>query len=57
MEELKFLKLFSEFKIKNIILKNRIVWLPHYTALSSMDGLPTEKEIYYYAERAKGGVG
>jgi len=52
-----FEKLFSEFKIKNVLLRNRIVFLPHYTALATMDGTPSEKEIYYYTERAKGGVG
>jgi len=54
---IKFERLFSEFKLKNISLRNRIVWLPHYTALANMDGTPSEREIYYYAERSKGGVG
>jgi 2,4-dienoyl-CoA reductase-like NADH-dependent reductase (Old Yellow Enzyme family) len=57
MNKIKFERLFSEFNIKNLSLKNRIVFLPHYTALGSIMGLPSEEEIYYYAERAKGGAG
>lgn len=57
MDKIKFEKLFSEFKIKNLILKNRIVFLPHYNGLSSITSLPTEEDKYYYAERAKGGAG
>jgi 2,4-dienoyl-CoA reductase-like NADH-dependent reductase (Old Yellow Enzyme family) len=54
---IKFESLFSSFRLKNLDLKNRIVFLPHYTALASMDSLPHERETYYYGERAKGGAG
>ena len=57
MEDLKITKLFSGFKIKKVSLKNRIVFLPHYHGLSSIEGLPTQLEIDYYVERAKGGAG
>jgi len=57
MEDLKFTKLFSEFKINKVSLNNRITFLPHYHGLGSIEGLPTQVEIDYYAERAKGGVG
>ena len=57
MDKLEFPKLFSEFKIKNITLKNRFAFSPHYHALSSIESLPTQIEIDYYAERAKGGTG
>jgi len=57
MEDLKITKLFSGFKIKKVSLKNRIVFLPHYHGLSSIEGLPTQVEIDYYVERAKGGAG
>ncbi len=57
MDELRFPKLFSEFKIKQVTLKNRFAFLPHYHGLSSIEGLPTQVEIDYYAERAKGGAG
>ena len=56
MSQVKFEKLFSEFKIKDLTLRNRIVFLPHWTSLPSIRGLPTEEELYYYAERAKGGA-
>ena len=49
MNKIKFKRLFSEFNIKDLTLKNRIVWLPHYTGLSSIKSLPSEEEIYYYA--------
>jgi len=51
-----FGKLFSSFNIGKVKLKNRIVFLPHWPGLSR-DGLPTERTIYYYVERAKGGTG
>ena len=57
MVEVRYEKLFSEFKLKNLILRNRIVWLPHNTTLATMDSLPNESAIYYYTERAKGGAG
>lgn len=49
--------LFSEYKLKNIKLANRIVFLPHFTALGSVDGTSNEKLTNYFAERAKGGAG
>ena len=54
---MKFKRLFSEFKIKDLTLKNRIVLLAHYNGLSSVKGLMSEEDIYYYTERAKGGAG
>ena len=57
MENQTTTKLLSAFKIKKVFLKNRIVFLPHYHGLSSIDGLPTQIEIDYYVERAKGGAG
>jgi 2,4-dienoyl-CoA reductase-like NADH-dependent reductase (Old Yellow Enzyme family) len=38
-------------------LRNRIVFLPHYTAMANRTSLPSEMEVHYYAERAKGGAG
>lgn len=57
MLNMKFENLFSSFNLKGLNLRNRIVFLPHYTALARMDSLPHEREIYYYTERAKGGAG
>ncbi|MBI9098364.1 MAG: hypothetical protein JEY91_07790, partial [Spirochaetaceae bacterium] len=53
----KFERLFSGFSIRNLHIKNRIVFLPHYTAFAEVTGLPSEIETYYYTERAKGGAG
>lgn len=49
--------LFSEFKLGNVELRNRIVWLPHLASLVGDDGLPNQRHADYYAERAKAGVG
>jgi len=38
-------------------LKNRVVMAPMGTNYSTTDGLSTERDKQYYAERAKGGVG
>lgn len=48
--------LFSPFKLGNVEIKNRFVFLPHWPNFSR-DGLPTETTMRYYAERAKGGAG
>jgi len=52
-----FPKLFSEYNLKNVKLANRFVFLPHFVALGSDDGRPSERLVYYFVERAKGGVG
>jgi mycofactocin system FadH/OYE family oxidoreductase 2 len=52
-----FNHLFTPFNIGNVTIKNRIVFLPHFNALSSDDGMPTERDALYFAERAKGGAG
>jgi 2,4-dienoyl-CoA reductase-like NADH-dependent reductase (Old Yellow Enzyme family) len=49
--------LFTPFKIGNVTVKNRIVFLPHFNALCNEDGMPSERDAYYFAERAKGGAG
>jgi 2,4-dienoyl-CoA reductase-like NADH-dependent reductase (Old Yellow Enzyme family) len=54
---IQFPRLFSTIRMKKTVLKNRIVFLPHHTALAGMDSLPTEQEVHYYAERARGGAG
>ncbi|CEP68514.1 Aldolase-type TIM barrel [Moorella glycerini] len=54
---MQFEYLFTPFKLGNVNLKNRIVFLPHFVALSDENGMPTEREAWYLAERAKGGAG
>jgi 2,4-dienoyl-CoA reductase-like NADH-dependent reductase (Old Yellow Enzyme family)/thioredoxin reductase len=53
----KFSNLFSPIKIGSMILENRIVMAPMATNLSTPTGNLTKKQIAYYVERAKGGVG
>ena len=48
--------LFTPTRIGAIELRNRIVFQPHYTALSSFDGRPTDRLAAYYEERARGGA-
>jgi len=50
-------RLFSKGKIGNLEIKNRVVMMPMGTHLSSADGEITDREIAYFEERAKGGVG
>jgi mycofactocin system FadH/OYE family oxidoreductase 2 len=49
--------LFTPFNIGNVTVKNRIVFLPHFNALCNEDGMPSERDAFYFAERAKGGAG
>ncbi|MGH8664069.1 MAG: FAD-dependent oxidoreductase [Burkholderiales bacterium] len=43
-------------RIGRLTLKNRVVMAPMGTNYSTTDGLSTERDRMYYAERAKGGV-
>ena len=50
--------LFSPIKIRNTIIKNRVVMPPMVCfGFGGDDGLATEKHISHYEARAKGGVG
>jgi 2,4-dienoyl-CoA reductase-like NADH-dependent reductase (Old Yellow Enzyme family) len=49
--------LFSEFRLKNVALRNRIVMLPHVTFYGDPGFAPSERHRHYYVERARGGVG
>ena len=51
-----FKYLFSPLKIGNTIVPNRISFSSHLTNFAE-NGLPSERHIYYLAERAKGGAG
>ena len=42
-------------QIGNLRLKNRIVMAPMGTNYSTTDGLSTQRDCEYYAERARGG--
>lgn len=49
--------LFTPKKIGNVEIKNRIVLVPAMLGLGQFDGCATERQMNYYEERAKGGVG
>ena len=51
-----FQHLFTPLKIKNVTFKNRIMITGHGTLMGAT-GVPSERLIDYYVERAKGGVG
>ena len=48
--------LFSPLKIGTVEVKNRISFQPHLTNFA-VDNLPSERQMYYWGERAKGGAG
>ena len=49
--------LFSPISIGPVTLRNRTVFQPHFTALGSIEGMPTDDLAAYHQERAIGGVG
>jgi mycofactocin system FadH/OYE family oxidoreductase 2 len=51
-----FPNLFSPLKIGKVEVKNRISFQPHLTNLA-VGNLPSERHMYYWGERAKGGAG
>lgn len=52
-----FPKLFTPANINEVEIRNRIVFLPHATGYVDQRYAPTDREVYYYEERARGGVG
>jgi len=51
-----FPNLFSPLKLGKVTVKNRISFQPHLTNLA-VGNLPSERQMYYWGERAKGGAG
>jgi 2,4-dienoyl-CoA reductase-like NADH-dependent reductase (Old Yellow Enzyme family) len=51
-----FQYLFSPLKLGTVEVKNRISFQPHLTNLA-VGNLPSERQMYYWGERAKGGAG
>jgi 2,4-dienoyl-CoA reductase-like NADH-dependent reductase (Old Yellow Enzyme family)/thioredoxin reductase len=56
MSERVFKRLFEPVALRGRTLRNRIVFGAH-TANMAVEGLPTERHVGYYAERAIGGAG
>jgi 2,4-dienoyl-CoA reductase-like NADH-dependent reductase (Old Yellow Enzyme family)/thioredoxin reductase len=51
-----FEKLFSPIRVGSLMLRNRIIFPPISTNLASVSGEVTDKLIYHYSRRAKGGA-
>ncbi len=49
--------LLSPVSIGRVPLRNRVVFQPHFTALGTLDGMPSDAHVAYHEERARGGVG
>ena len=54
---MKYLSLFSEIKLGNRTVKNRVVYSPTGENLAYSSGEASERMRAYYTERAKGGAG
>ncbi len=54
---MKLSRLFSSFSIGTMEIRNRIVMPPMATHYASTEGFVTDRQIAYYVERARGGVG
>lgn len=54
---LSFPHLFSSLKIGTLEVKNRLVMAPMGTNSSTWTGVVTDRQVRYYEERARGGVG
>lgn len=52
-----FERLLSPFAIGSVSLRNRLVFQPHFTALGTLDGMPSDEHVAYHEERARGGTG
>jgi 2,4-dienoyl-CoA reductase-like NADH-dependent reductase (Old Yellow Enzyme family) len=48
--------LFEPITIRGMELRNRIIVPPHGNSLADDQHLPTERQAYYFAEKAKGGA-
>jgi 2,4-dienoyl-CoA reductase-like NADH-dependent reductase (Old Yellow Enzyme family) len=48
--------LFAPLRIREVELRNRFVFQPHFTALGHIDGQPSDDLAAYYEERARGGA-
>lgn len=49
--------LFTPRKIGSVEIRNRWVFQPHFTALGTWDGLPSDAHVAYHEARARGGCG
>ncbi|WP_152224290.1 FAD-dependent oxidoreductase [Pseudomonas sp. SCB32] len=52
-----FPHLFSPLRIGNITVRNRLMQTAHAKGFHAGNGLTNDRDVYYQAERAKGGIG
>jgi 2,4-dienoyl-CoA reductase-like NADH-dependent reductase (Old Yellow Enzyme family) len=57
MISIQFPKLFEPIEIRKLQLRNRIVMPSMETCFAEESGEVSERNVAYYRERAKGGVG
>lgn len=57
MQSSRYPHLFSPLKIGSITVRNRLMQTAHAKGFHAADGLTNNRDIYYHAERAKGGIG
>ncbi|MDP2950336.1 MAG: hypothetical protein Q8P22_12465, partial [Chloroflexota bacterium] len=55
-ETVQFKHLFTPLKIGSFTVRNRILSTAHATGYGE-DGLPSERHLYYWASKSKGGIG
>ncbi|MDT3710164.1 MAG: FAD-dependent oxidoreductase [Pseudomonadaceae bacterium] len=55
--EIAYPHLFSPLRINSITVRNRLMQTAHAKGFHSGSGLTNNRDIYYQAERAKGGIG
>lgn len=55
--EIRYPHLFSPLRVGNITIRNRLMQTAHAKGFHAADGLTNNRDIYYQAERAKGGAG
>lgn len=53
----KYAHLFTPLQIGNFTVRNRLMQSAHYKGFHVAQGLTNNRDIYYQAERAKGGIG
>jgi len=49
--------IFQPLAINKLMIRNRIVSTAHAEVYATLNGMPTERYIRYYEEKAKGGIG
>lgn len=54
---MRYSRLFTPITLNQVVLRNRIVSTAHAEVIADEHGLPGERYLRYYEEKAKGGLG